>query len=452
MQNEPTQDYSNFLNDLLIRVVGSNQFIRPNTRWCIAEPIDKQNIRLKLTFDFSYDRVVVRINMKTLKVDLESFTEGRLQNPYKAEIYYQSKRIAIIEKTETITETETKPTPEGKWLTYYTPAWGSFNVISKHHVRLLPSFGWNIHLGSLDSLIHHNITASNDEWGLIHPTFYVFQANRKAIYHLGLTHTYIGGFDLADTTRLSKFAVRMANKMDLLFVPSKYSKKAYIRSGVKTRVEVVPHGVDEKLYSQPKTPLTLFPEDKTKILFFYLHSELRKGADVVRTVMKKLMKERNDLHLVVKSTQQNVLGDLPNTSYITGWISDEDIVHLYDSCDILLAPSRGGGFELNVLEALARGLVVITSEWGAIQEYAKPYVLTIKSTHRRIHPLPNNPIHVGYGVDPDPDSCYNLLTYAIENLDTLKKKAKRNAPRIRKKFSWSNAVRRISECLNSMSE
>ena len=119
MQTEPTQDYSNFLNDLLIRVVGTNQFIRPNTRWCVVEPIDKQNIRLKLTFDFSYDRAVVRINMKTLKVDLESFTEGRLQNPYKAEIYYQGKRIAIIGKTETITETETKTTPEGKWLTYY---------------------------------------------------------------------------------------------------------------------------------------------------------------------------------------------------------------------------------------------------------------------------------------------------------------------------------------------
>ncbi|GAI45429.1 unnamed protein product, partial [marine sediment metagenome] len=72
-----------------------------------------------------------------------------------------------------------------------------------------------------------------------------------------------------------------------------------------------------------------------------------------------------------------------------------------DSCDIIFVLSRGGGFELNALEGLARGLVVITSDWGAIREYAEPYALIVKSTGKKVKPLTENPIHQGYGADPE---------------------------------------------------
>ena len=163
--------------------------------------------------------------------------------------------------------------------------------------------------------------------------------------------------------------------------------------------------------------------------------------------MSRLLRERRDVHFILKTTGYNDLCKLPNTTWITEWLSDSDLVRLYDSCDILLAPSRGGGFEINVLEGLARGLVVITSDWDAIQEYAGPYALTVKSTGDKVKPLPGNPIHIGYGANPDPNHLYEVLTYAIEDLDSLKRKAEKNAPAIREKYSWRNTARRIVECL-----
>jgi len=163
--------------------------------------------------------------------------------------------------------------------------------------------------------------------------------------------------------------------------------------------------------------------------------------------MSRILQERKNVHFIIKTSGFNDLCRLPNTTWITEWLSDPDLVSLYDSCDILLAPSRGGGFEINVLEGLARGLIVITSDWSAIQEYAGPYVLTVKSTEEKINILPGNPIHIGYGANPDANHLYEILNYAIENLDYLKKKAEKNAPIIREKYNWKNTARRIAECL-----
>ena len=320
-----------------------------------------------------------------------------------------------------------------KRLSYYCSIEGndSFSIISKYHVQTLRKLGW----GDAEA---------GEDWVIIHPVFYLYQEKRLSLNLLRKFYSHLGGFDLADTDRISSLAVRLADDMDLIMVPSECSKRAYLGSGVKSRVEVVPHGVDEKLYSSPKKPSPLVPKNGVKILFFCLHSELRKGADVVRRVMGRVLKERSDVTFIVKG------GDFkgfPRTRHITKWLSEQDLVRLYDSCDIGLTPSRGGGFELNVLEMLARGLIVITSDWPAIQEYAKKYVLTIKSTGRKFKPLSGNPIHCGYGADPDVNHCYQLIKYALDNLEGLKKRAEKNAPRLRKKYSWRKTGEKIVKCL-----
>jgi len=330
------------------------------------------------------------------------------------------------------------------WLTYYAPMGGSFGVVGGHHMKLLPQMGWNVHHVLLDDLLKR-YAGTGDPWGLVHPIFYVFQMNRRPMQGLRRGHTHVGGFDLADTDQIAAFAAGTANQMDLIMVPSECSRSAYIRSGVKSRVEVVPHGVGP-LYSAPRNPSPRVPQEGVKILFFFAHSPLRKGADIVRKVMSRVLKERPEARFVLKTGGHNELCMLPKTTVITQWLSELDLVRLYDACDILIAPSRGGGFELNVLEALARGLVVITSDWGAIQEYAGKYALTVRS-EGRIKPLPGNHIHVGYGANLDLNDCYAKVNYALDNLESLKKRAIKNAPGMRRKYSWKNTVRRIAECL-----
>ena len=342
---------------------------------------------------------------------------------------------------------EPPPIILGNNLTYYAPLAGSFGTVSGHHMRLLPTVNWTVRHVLLSQMLKTSM-GTGDWWGLVHPIFYIFQERRRAIQRLRRGHGHIGGFDLADTDKISPFASTTANEIDLIMVPSECSKETFIRSGVKTRVEVVPHGVNEELYSSPKGHLHLIPRDGVKILFFFLHSELRKGADIVRVVMKRILSERPDVRFILKTGAMNDLCNLPRTTWITQWLSELDLIRLYDACDIVFAPSRGGGFEINVLEGLARGKVVVTSDWPAIQEYAARYAITIESDGTKVKPLSGNPIHIGYGANPHVNQSYELMNYALDNLEYLKKKAEKYAPEIRKKYSWKKTARRIAECLD----
>lgn len=372
-------------------------------------------------------------------------------------------KLPGIIRAESTAKTLAQKDHTNMWITYYAPKGQSFGFISRQHIKYLPKVGLNIYNRTTNDLIWGSQSEKSD-WGILHPIFYEFQRFQKyknmggsaTIEALKKYHRNVGGFDVADSDRISQFAVDIANGLDLIMVPSECSKKAYLESGVKSRVEVVPHGLSE-LYNAPSNPFKKIPcdgviekeipEEDITVLFFMLHSAYRKGADVVYKAMSKILGDRSDVHLIVKSVGMNQLCTLPRSMCVSSWLSETDLIRLYDSADILLSPSRGGGFELNALEGLARGLIAVTSDWPAIREYADPYVLTVKNTGKKVQPLHNNPIHIGHGTDPDPKYFYRTLDYAIKNLDYLKEKAEERAPEIRKKYSWIKIAKIIRKHL-----
>jgi glycosyltransferase involved in cell wall biosynthesis len=105
---------------------------------------------------------------------------------------------------------------------------------------------------------------------------------------------------------------------------------------------------------------------------------------------------------------------------------EEDLVYLYDSCDLLLHPYKGGAFELNVFEALARGLPVVVTGWGCVLDYCSihnAYLITPESALKTF-PLTVSG-HVGYGVQPSVDHTVELLEFVMDNLDYCKKRGER---------------------------
>ncbi len=63
------------------------------------------------------------------------------------------------------------------------------------------------------------------------------------------------GVDVADSNHMSKWAVDMANLTTAFIVNSKWSYDAYVESGVKVPVHVVPHGLESEWFRERQKPV-----------------------------------------------------------------------------------------------------------------------------------------------------------------------------------------------------
>jgi glycosyltransferase involved in cell wall biosynthesis len=100
---------------------------------------------------------------------------------------------------------------------------------------------------------------------------------------------------------------------------------------------------------------------------------------------------------------------------VYGWLSEYEKMALYDLADITLMFSRGGGFEVNALESLARGVPVVTSNVGSWTDYVPSY-LQVK-VGERVRVFEDNAIHVGYGYKVDVESAVDRIHDILDNYD-----------------------------------
>jgi glycosyltransferase involved in cell wall biosynthesis len=103
---------------------------------------------------------------------------------------------------------------------------------------------------------------------------------------------------------------------------------------------------------------------------------------------------------------------------IYGWLSEYEKMALYDLADVTLVFSRGGGFEHNALESLARGVPVVTSNRGSWTDYVPQY-LQVKAGEK-VKVFEDNAIHVGYGYKVDVEDALNKIHDILENYEEYK--------------------------------
>jgi len=227
----------------------------------------------------------------------------------------------------------------------------SFTIVAKKHIKELRRRGLDIHEADIHAFNKDDIGVLT----LVHPIFYPLIDSPRS-YRTILRHSdKLIGFDVCDTDRISHLASYVANLFDCVIVPSTFCKEVYRRSGVFIDIEVLPHGVDDVFLREPREPRDkdvrrIYELKGRKILFFLWHSGFRKGADVVADAFSRLTKEFDNVYLIVKLAGildpfVQFLYNIPNVILFNKWLDDEDLVDLYDACDIVVVPSRGGGFE-----------------------------------------------------------------------------------------------------------
>jgi glycosyltransferase involved in cell wall biosynthesis/tetratricopeptide (TPR) repeat protein len=209
------------------------------------------------------------------------------------------------------------------------------------------------------------------------------------------------GFSIGRTTfetdRLPQDWVKACNKMDQVWVPSKFNVKTFADAGVDPeKLVVVPECINADLYRDlgRKIDTPKVVRDLKKLSGFKFLSvfdwTLHKGWDVLLRAFLEEFKGRTDVHLILKVWSTNgysedqireqayefsrrELGiDLvteKNVRFVFDRFSTEGLVSLYRSVDAYVMPSRGEGWGRPYMEAMACGLPTIGTGWSGNTAY-----------------------------------------------------------------------------------
>lgn len=364
---------------------------------------------------------------------------------------------------------------------YVYPMWHkvSFSIVAQKHIDYMRR-AWSYTVYEIDELAFPSYVPSVKHRAVVHPMFYimhrVLEARkdimgrfRKEYYDWWRSnYDQLIGVDVCDSDRMSEYAVFLANLMDKVVVPSKFCVDVFRKSGVKTPVFNVPHGVDPDWYTVPNVwesmpPSRIHPallqiylfklRKRKKIILFWLwHSGWRKGWNEVREVYRRLRKERDDVVLVLKTGIPNPVEyqqvmDLGAIN-VYGWLSDAEKMALYDLADVVLNFSYGGAFELNCLEALSRGVPCIASDYGSWTEYVPPWLQVKRG--KRVQPLPGNKLHVGYGYTVDVNDALNKLHHVLDNIDEYKARVLEWREKVlRNTYRWDVVAKKLIDVIEA---
>jgi hypothetical protein len=340
-----------------------------------------------------------------------------------------------------------------KEIYYVYPKWKniSFSQISKQHIARLSK---RCKIQEIDeSILDHQMWLHPRDI-ILHPILYsvmgdradMLEVRQRRFAKLLKVKGKLGGFETADSDRISDIAVDVCNHFDSIFLPTNYAVETYKRSGVTVPLEVVPHGLDDVMLSPTKkiddpNMLQLQNMKKEKgaffVLFFCLHSEYRKGADIVAEAMEFVQSRNSDVYMIYKGNGAGAIFDRLSRmkmKHIQGWLNDDQLRQLYDICDILIVPSRGGGFELNALEGISRGLPTLVPSAGCFLDYID-YCIPVPITGKP-KVLVNNPIHTGVGWETNGDFLAHAIELTLSGLDDWKDKAQLWSKAVCEEYSW----------------
>ncbi len=169
------------------------------------------------------------------------------------------------------------------------------------------------------------------------------------------------------------------DQMDSVFVPSVSTARELTSKGIsRTKIRLFPRGIDIRRFN-PSVQNGYFrknhPAPPAFQLLYVGRVSREKGLPLLEAVFKSLLEADstdNPLRLVVvgdgpylEEMCKNMEG-LPCT--FTGYLEGDDLVSVYNSCDLFVFPSATDTFGNVVLEAQACGLPAIVTDQGGPRE------------------------------------------------------------------------------------
>lgn len=253
-----------------------------------------------------------------------------------------------------------------------------------------------------------------------------------------------------ETTRVPQSWVPKLNNMDAVFVPCKQNIGMMKNSGVTVPIELIHWGIDESMFSP------LERQDDSIFTFGTLGAlSVRKGTDMLVDAFSKAFPPNiTDVRLICKSS----------LTYFPFWNKDPRIIidmslvkhnelieNFFKKIDCFVYPTRGEGFGLPPLEAMATGVPAITTDWSGPAEYNNNEIgwmlnysmIKAKSFTEIVYKE-----DCGEWAEPNVDQLIEMMRYCYENRNEVKEKGLLAAQSVKDNWLWKDKIKMFHEALD----
>jgi len=290
----------------------------------------------------------------------------------------------------------------------------------------------------------------------------------QAPYFIKNSGIYKIGHCEFEGTEAPEIWIRYCNMMDEVWVPTEWDRKKFVKGGVNVPIFTIPQGIDPNYFHPDYAPMRTdaketfkflanaawFPRKNLRNLIASFQSEFRRGEDsclIVKTINLGLNKG-------IKEELKTILSD-PDSANV--YVKEEafpdyQMPSLYTAADCFVFPTRGEGWGLPLFEALACGVPVITTGYGAPFETLrvrddKPYPGVYFTDYTEADATdPYVYMENKRWAEPNLIQFQKQMRYIFNNRSAEKAKALETSKIIRDKFSWRSATLPIVERLKDI--
>lgn len=240
-------------------------------------------------------------------------------------------------------------------------------------------------------------------------------------------------FTMWESTELHPRGALWIRFYDQILVPCDHNIELFSR--YHKNVHKVPLGVDHKVWKATPRP------ENTRFRFHAGGSQwLRKGLDIVLEAFKRADLDA-ELHLKPNPEAFGVPDlQLPDNVFMhRKWFTQDETVKFFNDADCWIATTRGEGFGLMPLQAMAMGIPTIINASSGQAEFAD--LASIVIPHKK-----SPSIYGGLWDESDPDDLAEAMRTLFSNHANYKASAKLRV-RKTKVWSWNNAARQLADKL-----
>lgn len=254
------------------------------------------------------------------------------------------------------------------------------------------------------------------------------------------------------------------------WVPTNHVRDGLLGAGADPdRVYLVPNGVDPLRFNPGVPPMEL-STDKSFRFLFVGGTLFRKGVDILLESYLRIFGPDDDVCLVIKdfgtdtfyrgqgmAEQIRALASdrqAPEILYFDEEWPDRAMPHLYAAADCLVAPYRAEGFCLPIAEAMAVGLPVIATGYGACLDYCDEEVAHLLSVTKVTTTEPRlaniHTVEPPHWAEPNRRDLDEAMLRQFEDRTAGRLLGERAAERIREQYTWKHAAERLVDRLQEI--